>query len=117
MANVSIEIKGTEGLLKAINAMMQLNEVKAVVKKHAGKLQRTAKRRAVFTKGYSTGNLKRNITLGIEDSGLTGRVKADVDYSGYVEKGTRKMSAQPFMEPAKDEVAPDFIKDLQEVMR
>lgn len=116
MANATIEIRGTEGLLKALKGMSNLDKVRGVVKNHTGKLQRTAKRKAVFTKGYSTGNLKRNITIGLEDGGLTGRVKADTDYSGYVEKGTRKMSAQPFMEPAVEDVAPDFIKALKEVL-
>lgn len=116
MADVLIEVQGTEGLIKAIDAMLNLDEVKSVVKKNTSLLDRTAKRKAVFTKGYSKGNLRRNITPNIEDGGLTGRVKADVEYSGYVEKGTRKMDAQPFMEPAKEEVEPKFIKDLQEVM-
>lgn len=50
---------------------------------------------AVFDRGYSTGNLRKQIYYA-----KTGQAKAEVvspaHYSGYVEKGTRFMDAQPF---------------------
>lgn len=114
---VQIEVKGLEGMLEAFNSMRHLKEVKEVVKKNTATLQKTAQTKAVFTKGYSTGATKRLIKQSIDREGLEGTVKAGTEYSGYVEKGTRKMEAQPFMEPALEEVEPIFIKELKEVVK
>jgi HK97 gp10 family phage protein len=47
-----------------------------------------------------TGHLKASI--GEEG----GQVIADTDYAGYLEYGTRRMKAQPFMRPAKTAAEP-----------
>ena len=73
----------------------------------------SAKRHAVFTKGYSTGATKRSISLELTAGGFEGHVKSGTDYSGYLEKGTRFMEAQPFMKPAFDEIEPQFIAELR----
>lgn len=117
MAGVLIEISGAKELRRKIDSILQLQAVKAVVKDHTARLQTMAKRKAVFTRGYSTGHLRRTIDLSLQDGGLSGHVKASAGYSGYVEKGTRKMSAQPFMEPALEAIRADFIGDLKEVMK
>jgi HK97 gp10 family phage protein len=54
-----------------------------------------------------TGHLKASIT----DDG--GEVVADTDYAGYVEYGTRRSKAQPFLRPAKDASEP-IIKTMAE---
>lgn len=50
---------------------------------------------AVFTKGYSTGNLRKLITS-YSTGQAKGKLVSPAHYSGYVEKGTRFMDAQPF---------------------
>lgn len=111
MAKLSIQ--GDKKLIKALQTAANMEAHKAVVKKYGGKLQRAAKRHAVFAKGYATGATKRDINLEIQDGGFAAKVEAGTDYSGYLEKGTRKMEAQPFMKPAFDEVEPKFIEDLR----
>jgi len=45
-----------------------------------------------------TGDLKRDITWEVQ-SGV-GRIGSNLDYSEYVERGTPKMAAQPYLRPA-----------------
>jgi HK97 gp10 family phage protein len=54
-----------------------------------------------------TGHLKASI------GGEGGEVVADTDYAGYLEYGTRRMKARPFLRPAKDQAEP-IVKVLAE---
>lgn len=47
-----------------------------------------------------SGKLRDSIKTKVE--GLKGEVYSDVSYAGYVENGTRKMRARPFLRPAYD---------------
>lgn len=111
MAN--IEIKGDKALLKALQTSANKQAHKAIVKDFGSQLQKGAKRKAVFAHGYSTGATARSISLEIIDGGMTAKVKAGTDYSGYLEKGTRYMEAQPFMKPALEQIEPKFIAELR----
>lgn len=53
-----------------------------------------------------TGRLRSSITYEIGESGgeLAARVGTNVEYAPYVEFGTRRMRAQPFLRPAIDSV-------------
>lgn len=111
--NGILHIKGDEPLIKVLQTAANMEAHKAIVKKYGAELQRTAKRNAVFTKGYATGTTKRKITLELQDGGFEAKVEAGTDYAAYLEVGTRKMNAQPFMKPAFDVVQPRFIADLR----
>nr|WP_205397282.1 HK97-gp10 family putative phage morphogenesis protein [Streptococcus lutetiensis] len=110
---MSVSFSGDKELLNALEKMARTEVYKEVVKKNGAALQRTAQRKAVFKKGYSTGATKRSIKLDLASNGLRAVVKANTDYSGYLEVGTRKMEAQPFMQPAFNEIQPKFIDDLR----
>lgn len=110
---MSVTFSGDKELLNALEKMARTEVYKEVVKKNGAALQRTAQRKAVFKKGYSTGATKRSIKLDLASNGLRAVVKANTDYSGYLEVGTRKMEAQPFMQPAFNEIQPKFIDDLR----
>ena len=110
---MSVTFSGDKELLNALEKMARTEVYKEVVKKNGAALQRTARRKAVFKKGYSTGATKRSIKLDLASNGLRAVVKANTDYSGYLEVGTRKMEAQPFMQPAFNEIQPKFIDDLR----
>lgn len=110
---MSVTFTGDKELLNALEKMARTEVYKEVVKKNGAALQRTAQRKAVFKKGYSTGATKRSIKLDLASNGLRAVVKANTDYSGYLEVGTRKMEAQPFMQPAFNEIQPKFIDDLR----
>lgn len=47
---------------------------------------------------------------------LSGYVHSPASYSGYQEYGTRYMSAQPFMRPTMQWLAPQFERDMKDAM-
>lgn len=49
-----------------------------------------------------TGNMRRNVTFQVHDdnNGVDVGVTENAPYAVYVEKGTSKMKAQPFLEPS-----------------
>jgi len=79
--------------------------VSAIVRKAAFDVEASAK--AVVP--VDTGKLKNSIT-----SEFPSQTKAIVaphtDYAAYVEYGTRKQRAKPYMRPAAEKVAPAFIE-------
>lgn len=62
-----------------------------------------------------TGHLKNNSFVQMGD--LEGRVVYAADYAFYVEGGTRKMDAQPYLRPAFDVLVPDIVRALMIVMQ
>lgn len=55
-----------------------------------------------------TGTLRRSIHSVFENGGLTGLVGPSVLYGKFVEFGTRRMGARPYMRPAAEAVLPKF---------
>lgn len=55
-----------------------------------------------------TGTLRRSIHSVFSNGGLTGIVGPSVEYGKFVEFGTRRMGARPFMRPAAEAVLPGF---------
>lgn len=103
-----------------------LTELTAVLENATDKVQRQAesviknhteivKSKAWGKAPVDTGFLKSVISS--EYGGMEGRVISQAHYSGYLEFGTRFMSARPFMRPALEEQQPDFEKDLNDVMK
>lgn len=86
------------------------SELQQVVSNNTKELQRLAAKEAPV----DTGNLRNSIEFSI--NGLTGRIVSRADYSAYVEFGTRKMRAQPFMRPAYRQVKEKFFNDLKGVV-
>lgn len=60
-----------------------------------------------------TGNLYRHIEFGLHSGGKGGYLRAAVEYAIYLEMGTVKMAARPFMLPA----ALYMQKELPKVIR
>lgn len=63
---------------------------------------------------YKTSNMKNSIYSEID--GTVGRVISPAEYSSYVEYGTSRMAAKPFMRPAlfvhKDDIQAMFLEAL-----
>lgn len=66
-----------------------------------------------------TGYLRENINYEImqRKNRIIGETAANTDYAIYVEFGTSKMRAQPFMEPAFRQEVPKFISAVEKVMQ
>lgn len=88
-------------------------KTKAVVKKAAFDVEGQAKNRAPV----DTGALKSSIDTEIRDGGLLAIVAPHTDYALFVELGTRRMSAQPYMLPAADAVRPAFIAACKQMLK
>jgi HK97 gp10 family phage protein len=61
-----------------------------------------------------TGALKNTI-FSAKAGNLTYKVTAPQHYAIYVEKGTRKMRAQPYLKPALDAERPKLISNLRKL--
>jgi len=55
-----------------------------------------------------TGTLRRSIHSVFSNGGLTGIVGPSVLYGKFVEFGTRRAGARPYMRPAAEQVLPGF---------
>jgi len=62
-----------------------------------------------------TGYLANNIFVNMDADGFGASVESRADYSSFLEFGTTKMAARPFMQPALEENRPK-IKRLQNQM-
>jgi len=115
---------GLDDLLSALNKAATLDDIKETVQLNGTELHRRMMRNARF-KGHfkgkkfikPTGNLKRSITYSSSFDGLTVTVKPTAHYASYVEYGTRKMAAQPYVRPSFYQQEKKFKNDLKRLMR
>lgn len=64
-----------------------------------------------------TGTLRRSIVSRFEGGGMRGIVGPSVKYGLWVEVGTRRMAARPFMRPAAEANLPKFLERVRAVLR
>lgn len=90
-------------------------ETSRVVRASAERLKKSAQGKAP----HRTGALAQSIGVDLygdgRSVGLTAVVGPSVRYGLFVERGTSKMAAQPFMAPAFEEESPRFADDLAKV--
>ena len=79
--------------------------VAAEVQKAAFRIEADAKARVPV----KTATLQRSIHTVMSNGGLTGTVGPSVFYGIYVEMGTRRMGARPYMRPAAEKNLPAFM--------
>lgn len=91
MAEVTYYVEAEHELVTGADAAKYLTKLSLTV-------ERTAKRLAPV----DTGRLRSSIghTLVRDSEGLLALVGSRVAYAGYVEYGTRKMRARPYLRPA-----------------
>jgi HK97 gp10 family phage protein len=101
---VNVEIDGLAGLRAKLAALPA--EVEAAVRDevYAGALdvQGAAKRRVPV----DTGRLRNSIAVETEQGGLSATVGTNVEYGPFVEYGTRRAHAQPYLFPAFEQMVP-----------
>lgn len=89
---------------------------KAVVKKTAKDIEKSAKTLAPV----DTGNLKNSITTSdlrnVTQESPSAEVRASANYAQYLEFGTSRMPAQPFMGPAAKKHGPEFMAAMAEII-
>ena len=86
------------------------DRARELVKKAAYELEARAKTEVPV----DTGNLKNSLSTSLENDGMTGIVSTAVEYAAYVEFGTVKMAARPYMTPAADQVRQSFERAVRD---
>ena len=108
-----IKFEGDEKFLATLEKAIKESEstVDAVVKNNTERTMRKAKQLAPVDTWFMHDSIYTNYEP------LSGFVHSPASYSGYLEFGTRFMSAQPFMRPALEWMKPKYEKDLRDVIR
>lgn len=130
MSSVRFELKGLGKLQKKLQKVAKMEEMERIIEKHGTEMQRKAIINASKFRGHyegrgknkhfvkPTGATKRSISVNSSKiDRFKYRVAPGTDYAAYVELGTRKMSAQPFIKPAFDDQKRLFKKDLEGLVK
>ena len=64
-----------------------------------------------------TGNLRNSITHDVDDGEPAAYIGTNVEYSSYVELGTIKMDAKPFLKPAVADHANTYRKIIEKELK
>ena len=109
---VTMKVDGLDVILKRLDqkpARVQ-QAVSTVIARYALLIEASAKKAAPV----DTGNLRASIRTELE--ALSAVIISGADYSAYVEFGTSRMRAQPFMFPALEQHRNNFIQDLRKAI-
>jgi HK97 gp10 family phage protein len=98
-------------LTAKISAQVQEKAIQAVQK-----AARDIEAHAKTVVPVRTGNLKNSI-LAEQESDLVWHVAPHTDYAIYVEYGTSRMGARPYMRPAAEKVGPVFIEAMKQIVK
>lgn len=85
--------------------------VSFAVKKAAFDIEAEAKRMAPVDTGRLSGSISANVKR------FSATIAPHTEYDAYVELGTWKMSAQPYMRPAADKVEPEFTAAMVDLIK
>jgi HK97 gp10 family phage protein len=102
-----------DALLRQLTEGTLRERASAVVRQAALEVMDGAKRLCPV----DTGTLRGSINVSVEEGGLAATVGTNVAYAPYVEYGTRRMAAKPYLRPAADEVRPHFEAAMREIAR
>jgi HK97 gp10 family phage protein len=109
---MAAEIRGIPKLLKRIDKIRALNVI-PVITDGVRTIQNTAK----DIVPVDTSNLRNSITTRVDSSLLRGYVSTNVEYAPYVEYGTSRMKAQPFLFPAYYTHKRNIVKSIRQALK
>lgn len=84
-------------------------ELRTIVKNNGVQLVQGAQKRSPV----DTGALRRSIRLSLENGNLKAVVKTNVPYAKFVEYGTIRQKAQPYMRPSLRVQKAKFVRDIK----
>lgn len=113
--DMRVRFEGLADINRAINQLAQ--DSPAVAKQEVAKasleLQRWAKKFCPVV----TGRLRASIAVDFYPGGMTADVGTSVWYGPFVEFGTTKQRAHPYLQPAWDLVHPRFRESLKQTFK
>lgn len=104
-------IKGMDALRKQLTELATAKGLAKGLNKATLRVERTAKELAPVNTGF----LKASISSNVYDD--YGEVVAGTEYAKFLEFGTFKMVAQPFMHPALEYNRKFIVEDIKNAMR
>lgn len=118
MANTNVTWSGLDNLMAELGATAgaTIEAAASAMKTTTGQVQAQAKQIAPKRTGFMANNILVEPVKKTATS-VTGTVNAKADYSSFVEFGTYKMSAQPFIRPAVSDGQSVFIKATMDKLK
>lgn len=118
MAEINVKWSGLDKLMEEIGATAgaTIEAASSAMKVTTGQVQATAKQVAPKRTGFMANNISVE-PVNKTATSVTGAVNAKADYSSFVEFGTYKMSAQPFIRPAVSAAQSLFIKTTMDKLK
>lgn len=118
MAEINVKWSGLDKLMEELGATAEatIDAAASAMKTTTGQVQATAKQVAPKRTGYMANNISVDPVKKTATS-VTGTVDAKADYSSFVEFGTYKMAAEPFMRPAVSAAQSFFIKTTMDKLK
>jgi len=118
MAEINVKWSGLDKLMEelGVTAEATIEAAASAMKTTTGKVQAQAKHIAPKRTGYMANNILVEPVKKTTTS-VTGTVNAKADYSSFVEFGTYKMSAEPFIRPAVSDGQSLFIKTTMDKLK
>lgn len=112
---IYVEFKGMEEAEQAFDSLPLAvkNRVREVVKGIALAVQKDAKERCPV----DTGRLRSSIHVLFRDDEMGAEVGTNVNYAGYVEFGTSRMRARPYMFPAAEEQQDHYTNQMAAALK
>lgn len=111
MANSGVTVRIVSNRLPQMPAAIKAICV-AEVQKAAYRIEADAKSKVAV----KTGTLRRSIHSVFENGGLRALIGPSVLYSRFVEFGTRRMGARPYMRPAAERNLPQFAAAIKSAL-
>lgn len=113
--NIKFDVDVANVLATLENAQEIMPELNNAVRNTAFKIEASAKRAAPV----DTGRLRGSITTEFKSSNSNPKaeVGTNVEYAPYIEYGTIKMAAKPFLNPAYDRHIDDFEAEVSRIVR
>jgi HK97 gp10 family phage protein len=112
MAGTGVQVRVISNRLPSMPAAIHQIAVREV-QKAAYSIEADAKSKVAV----DTGTLRRSIHTVLSNGGLTGTVGPSVRYGLYVELGTRRMGARPYLRPAAEVNLPKFAAAMRAALR
>ena len=110
--SVSFKVKGVDRLVRQL--AIKSKQARIATDRELDLSSKRIERMAKVKVPVDTGALKNTI-FSAKAGNLTYKVTAPQHYAIYVEKGTRKMRAQPYLKPALDAERPKLISNLRKL--
>ena len=110
--SVSFKVKGVDRLVRQL--AIKSKQARIATDRQLELSSKRLERMAMVKAPVDTGALKNSI-FSAKAGNLTYKVTAPQHYAIYVEKGTRKMRAQPYLKPALDAERPKLISNLRKL--